>query len=239
MKQETILITGGAKRLGRAIALHLAQAGYDIALHYHGSTADAEQTAEEVKALGVKCECFQADLLDHAQVMTLIPTVLETMPNLTGLIHNASLFKPATLQNSDETMFDQHMGIHVKAPFFLMQSFAETVGKGNIITLLDTYINATPEGTYFPYLLSKKVLADLTQMAARNLAPTIRVNGVAPGLTEYNDNLDPTYIAKRKAALPVQQEATGTQIASAVQYLLEAEAITGQILYLDNGGHLL
>lgn len=238
MSQNAILITGAARRIGRQIALRLASEGYDIALHYHRSHNDAEATAAEIEALGQKCVCLTADLMDSAQAAALIGRTKEHLPHLNGLIHNASIFEPSPFTTSDGETFDANMQLHLKTPFFMSQAYAQEVGGGNIITLLDTNVSAHAS-VHFTYLLSKKALSELTRMLARELAPAIRVNAIAPGLTSLSDDVSAEIAAKKAAGLPLKSIAQPAEIADAAAYLLRAHYLTGHTLFIDGGQQLL
>lgn len=236
---QAALITGGAKRVGKAIALALAGRGFDIALHYNTAEADARATAEEVRRLGRTCEVFGADLADAAGLASLLPRVLEKLPLLRVLVNNASIFNRVTFEDSDEGEFDRNFDIHLKAPFFLTQRFARLCPQGQVVNVLDTKI-AKPNVNFFAYTLSKKALAAFTEMAAVALAPDIRVNGVCPGMTLAPEGTDPEYLQKLSQKLvPLRRQGAPRQIADAVVYLVESDYVTGQILYVDGGEHLM
>lgn len=237
MSSPAILITGSARRIGRVIACTLAQAGYEIALHYHHSRADAEQTQSEIQALGRRAELFQADLTEWQACPTLIKQAYAAFPGLCGLIHNASIFRKASFAESNPSDLQQHMQLHVTAPYALSQAYATQIGRGVIISLLDSAITRHAQ-QYFPYLLSKKALADLTHMLAKTLAPAIRVHGVAPGLTTLSDDIEEHDLEAKVARLPLAQLATPEAIADAVRYLVQADYLTGQLLYVDGGEQL-
>lgn len=238
MSTPALLITGGAKRIGRAIALHAAGQGYDIALHYHSSKDQAEQTAADIRALERNVVLLQADLSEPHSAEPLIAAAKQAMPHLNALVLNASIFAPSPLMQTDEAMLHRYLQLHVSAPFFLAQSYAKHVGRGSIVALLDTNVTAHAS-VHFSYLLSKKALASLVPMLARELAPAIRVNAVAPGLTSLSDDVSPERAAEMAASLPLASIATPQQIAGATAYLLAADYITGQTLYVDGGQHLL
>lgn len=238
MHSQAILITGAARRIGRAIALHLAQQGYDIALHYHTSLTEAEQTATEIRAFGRRCELFQADLGSSKEAAALPQRVKEVLPHLSGMIISASAFAPSPFETTDEKLLDHYLQLHLKSSFFLAQSFAQITPKGSIITLLDTNV-AGHASVHFTYLLSKKALADLTRMLARELAPSIRVNAIAPGLTSFSDDVSPEIAAEKAKTLPLRRIAQPDEIAHAAAYLLSADYLIGHTLFIDGGQQLL
>ncbi len=234
----TALITGGAKRIGREIALMLSEQGYAIALHYHQSQREAESLARTIQAQGKSCEIFQANLTDMSQVRKLIPKITHKLgaPNL--LIHNASRFERVPFAETTPELLMQNMHVHVHAPFFLSQSFAENCHQGHIITMLDAAM-VTTQPAYFAYLLSKKSLFELTKMMARVLSPGIRVNGIAIGLTELSDNLEPALYDRMVQETPLQDPVTVEDILLTVRQLLKQKHMTGQCLFIDSGRSLL
>lgn len=235
---KAVIITGGAKRVGAALALYFAKQGYDIALHYHHSQADAERVRAEIEANGRQCMLFPRDLSDMAGIPALLERIHKAMPHCTALINNASVFERAPFMETDEALFDRQMDINVKAPFFLTQAFARTFQTGCVINLLDTQITDT-QGSHFAYLLSKKTFAEFTQMAARALGPAIRVNGVCPGFLLPSNGFDEAYGEKLAASLPLGAVASLEQVAMAAHSLCENPAVTGQLLFTDGGQHLL
>ncbi len=238
-KQGAALVTGGAVRVGRVIAEALADAGYDIALHYHHSAKEAAETAEAICARGRKCTLFKADLGNSLEHKELMEKTFREFPECNLLVNNASIFERAEFMATDEDSFDRHLAINFKAPFFLTQYFAERTEKGQVINILDTYITKTT-GAYFAYLLSKKSLAEFTRMAARALAPHIRVNGICPG-TLLTSSTYPTQAGLEAAAkvLPLQRQPSLMDFTRALLFLITTPSITGECLFVDSGQQLL
>ena len=233
----TALITGGAKRIGRAIALSLAGKEYNIALHYRTSQQDAESAASDIRSKGVECELFQCDLSDSDKVATLIPRVFERCPDCSLLVNNASVFQRARLMETDEALFDRHFNTNLKAPFFLSRDFARLCRKGHIINILDTKISRTLV-EYFAYTLTKKALFEFTRMAAKELGPSIRVNGVSPGLILPSADLGPEDFEKMGDRVPLKTTGNPASIVSAVHFLIDNTFITGECIFVDGGEHL-
>lgn len=231
------LVTGAAVRIGRAIAEALAQRGYDIAIHYHTSKNEAEKLAEDIQNKGVNCDFFQADLSRFSEHSRLVERVKETFPHLNVLVNSASIFEKASLTDTEEDLFDRHFDINLKAPFFLCRDFARLIGQGQIINILDQRI-ARHHSTYFAYTLTKKTLAELTRMAATELAPKIRVNAIAPGYILPPAGQDRSTLEYLDRKIPLQQQGNLKQIQQAVHYLIENDFVTGQILYVDGGENL-
>ena len=233
-----VIITGGAKRVGAALARHFAGQGYDIVLHYHQSKTEALALQKELQALGANCSLFLLDLCDIAAIPAFMASIHQAMPHCVALINNASVFERATLMETDEALFDRQLDTNFKAPFFITQAFARVFAAGSVVNILDTDIVQTG-GSHFAYLLSKKTLAEFTQMAARELGPKIRVNGVCPGIMLPSNDLDYAYMEKLAAQLPLKQLGALEPMAVMTQFLCENKAISGQLMYLDGGQHLL
>ena len=233
----TACITGGAKRIGRAIALGLAERGYNIALHYRTSVEEAEKLASEIQKKGRECALFQADLENSDDVKNLIPKVVNHFPECRLLINNASVFRRMAFLETDEKDLDQFLQIHLKTPFFLSQAFAKYCEKGHIINILDSKISRNPIG-YFPYVLSKKALAALTGLSAKALGPDIRVNGIAPGIILPSSESSEKEIEQMAGQLPLRRKGETSNVVCAVLSLLDNTYLTGQILYVDGGDHL-
>ncbi|MBI5723845.1 MAG: SDR family oxidoreductase [Planctomycetes bacterium] len=233
----TAIITGGAKRLGRDIALDLARLGWDIALHYNQSDHEARDLRQEIIAAGRHCTIYKADLSRMAGVKKLISSVFAASPDCRVLVNNAAVFERADLAGTTEELFDLHMSVNLKAPIFLAQMFAARAGKGCVVNMLDSRV-ARNVGAYFAYTLSKKALADFTLMAASQLAPDIRVNGVCPGpILPPADQADETFDAIIPK-IPMRRKGEADEVVSAVRFLVENDYVTGQFLFVDGGDHL-
>ncbi|MEI7769555.1 MAG: SDR family oxidoreductase [Chloroflexales bacterium] len=228
------LVTGGAVRLGRAIALALAGAGYDIALHYGRSVAAAAETAGAIRALGAVCHPLQLDLADAAALPGLVAQARAALPNLRVLVNSASAYAQATISATTAEIFDQQLAVNLRAPFFLTQAFAQQVGQGHVINVIDNKV-AFNQYQYAAYLLAKKALAEFTRMAAVELAPGVQVNGVAPGVVLPADTRSPAYIAWRVSGIPLRRQGSADDITAAIRYLLGSPFVTGQILTVDGG----
>jgi len=234
---KAALITGGAIRVGKGIALALAKQGYDIALHYHSSVNAAKETQQQIQQLNVKCELFQSDLSKAEEIEPLIQKTLQQFPHLNVLINNASTYQQALIQNTTIDTFDEQIAMNLKAPFFLIKNYAQYFKKGNIINIIDNKMGFN-QFQYAAYLLAKKALAELTKMAAMEFAPHIRVNGVAPGTVLPIASRTEDYNNWRKKGIPLQRFADLKEINQAILSLISNEYITGHILVVD-GGELL
>jgi NAD(P)-dependent dehydrogenase (short-subunit alcohol dehydrogenase family) len=234
---KAALITGSAKRIGKEVAIALAKDGIDIAIHYNKSKDQAYKLQSQIRELGVRCEVFEGDL-SHNCYKVLIQKILKEFPNLDILINNASIFEKTPLLKTNLDQFDRHFNINFKAPFFLTQYFATLVKKGVVINFLDGRVNKTSK-EYFSYLLTKKILHDFTKMSAIELGPDIRVNGVAPGITEFSLDIDDqSYFKKIVNMLPLRRIAKRDEITNAVKVLIQNDALTGQVLFVDGGENL-
>lgn len=237
MSRKAVLITGGARRLGGALSLYFAKQGYDIVLHHHSSKKDALHVQKQITAMGRKCELLVFDLSETKKIPIFMKKIRKAMPHCDALINNASVFEPAHFMETDEALFDHQTTINYKAPFFMTQAFAREFKTGCVINLVDSDIIQT-HGSHFAYLLSKKVLADFTVMAARELGPKIRVNAVGPGPLLLSSG-DKKFIKKLRKRLPLRKEAELEDVSRTVHFLCEEPSITGQIIYVDGGKHVL
>lgn len=231
------LITGGAIRLGRAIALDLARAGYDIALHYNRSAEAALSTREEILAQGVQCELFPQDLALADQLGEWMARVKAAMPGLDTLVNSASGYVQADIAATTPEDFDALFAVNLKAPLFASQAFAAQVGQGNIINIIDNKVGFN-QYRYAAYLLSKKALAEFTRMAALEFAPNIRVNGVAPGVILPAGSRSQEYLDWRVQAIPLQRQGYPAHITQTILHLLTNDFINGQILTVDGAENI-
>ena len=234
---KVALITGSAHRLGSYFALHLARQGWDIALHYHSSEEKAKQLQKKIESLGRIARLYSYDLSSDLCFDTVIKELRQDFPYLSLLINNASVYEAGTILESSPTVLDRNFAVNIKAPFLLMQSFAKHLGRNvaaNIINILDNKI-AFAQYEYAAYLLSKKALAELTVMAALEFAPNIRVNAIAPGVILPQSSRNPEYLRWRLEAIPLKKQGSVTSLCKTIDYILECDFITGQILYVDGG----
>ncbi|MEL6235597.1 MAG: SDR family oxidoreductase [Pseudomonadota bacterium] len=251
MKPGAALITGGGRRLGRAIALDLASQGWDLAIHHMASADAAAEVAELARAKGVRAETLQADLLDDAAVASLLPRTAVVMGRApTLLINNASVFEPDSIQNATLESWDRHLGSNLKAPFFLTQAFAamapevgrdaagEPVAQAAIVNMIDMRVRKlSPD--FATYTLAKMGLWALTRTAAQALAPAVRVNGIGPGPTLQGARQRPEHFAAQRAATVLERGSSPEEICAALRFILAADGLTGQLLCMDGGQHLM
>lgn len=238
---RTVLVTGAAKRLGRAIALDLARAGWDVALHFHSSEADARAVAGEIRKSGRRAAIFKADLAREEETAALVGRVVGETGPLTALVNSASLFENDDWQSATRASWDAHMETNLRAPFALAQGFARALPQGRsgaIINLIDQRV-LKPTPQFFSYSLSKAGLYWLTTTLAQGLAPRIRVNAVAPGPTLRNERQSETDFSRQREATILGSGAEPQDVCAAVRYLLDAPAVTGQMIAVDGGQHLI
>ena len=234
---KTALVTGAAKRIGRAVALALAQHGAHVVIHYHTSQQEAQSTAEEARSYGVKAWIIQADLNDLAQTEAMISELPTEIKRLDILINSASIFPQDRVTDFSAAAFQQNMTVNALAPLWLARAFARQTQAGDIINFLDTRILDYDE-KHAAYHLSKRTLFTVTRMLSREFAPDIRVNGVAPGLILPPPGEDKEYLEQLKQSNLLQRVGTLDDITEAVLFLLRSDFITGQIIYVDGGRHL-
>ena len=237
---KTALITGAARRIGRAIALDLAQDGWDVAIHFRNSSQDAGQLVQELAKHGVKSAAFAGDLAKFSDVQSLIGRVSKAMGAPTCLINNASEFlldSPSTL---DEATWDKHLDINLKAPVFLAQAMVKHLPEGtdgNIINIIDQRVwKLTPE--FFSYTISKAGLWTATRTLAQALAPRVRVNAIGPGPVLRSVHQTDADFGAEQASTLLGRGPTPEEIACAVRFILSATSMTGQMIALDGGQHL-
>ena len=238
---KTVLVTGAAKRLGRAIALDLAADGWNVAVHYNGSAADAQSVAAEIRTLGVRCESFQCDLSREADTAALTGKVTAALGPLTALINSASLFENDDWQSATRASWDAHMETNLRAPLVLSQAFAKQLPdgeSGTIINLIDQRV-LKPTPQFLSYSVSKAGLYWLTTTLAQGMGPRIRVNAVGPGPTLRNPRQSQADFDRQRDATILKRGADPADICAAVRYLLAAPAVTGQMLAVDGGQHLI
>jgi len=237
---RTALVTGAGKRIGRAIALDLAQRGFAVAVHYHSSPEAAEAVVAEIRGNGGKAVALQADLADEAAVERLVPAATAALGPVGVLINNASTFEFDSLASATRAGWDRHMEANLRAPFVLIQHFAQQLpetAEGAVVNLLDQRVwNLTPH--FVTYTVSKAALWTLTQTLALALAPRIRVNGIGPGPTLPSTHQTEAQFAQQCADMPLGRGTSPDEIVAGVWFLLQARAMTGQMLALDGGQHL-
>jgi NAD(P)-dependent dehydrogenase (short-subunit alcohol dehydrogenase family) len=236
-KQKTALITGAAKRIGRETALTLAGRGIHIIIHFNRSDAEARQLVEELQQKGVKAWTIQADFGRPDEYQTLIERAQQMAGGLDILINNASIFPTETLGDLTWSGLSANMEVNAWVPFILSRKFAQQIGHGKIVNLHDSRLKGY-DWTHVGYILSKHVLAAMTQMMALEFAPHVTVNAVAPGLILPPPGKDESYLQNLVHTVPLQRHGGPQDIADAVAFLIESDFITGNVIYVDGGRHL-
>lgn len=231
------LVTGGARRIGRTIALALAGAGFDVVIH-HRAAGDDLSVIGEIEALGRRSAAVAADLSDEAQVRGVIPAATAALGPLSVLINNASVFLDDRVGTLSRASWDAHFETNLRAPLVLAEAFAAQAAAGAcIVNLLDQRV-LKPNPQFISYSLSKAALWFATRTLAQALAPAVRVNGVGPGPTLPSIHQSQAEFDAEAANTPLGRRATPDEIAAAVLYLVDAPAVTGQMIAVDGGQHL-
>ena len=241
-RPRTVLVTGAGKRLGREIALVLAAAGWQVAVHYRSSEADAIKTAADCAQLAGAAATFDADLQDEAAVRALLPRVVAHFGQVDAVVNNASIFEHDTAASFGFAALQRHMRSNVAAPVLLAQALHTHAhsrqGRGVVVNLLDQKLwNLNPD--FLSYTLSKAALEAANTTLALALAPVLRVVGVAPGLTLDTPALDAEKFAALHRMSPLGRSSTAADVAGAVRFALENQSITGTTLLVDGGQHLM
>jgi len=234
------LVTGGAQRVGRALALALAEDGFAVAIHYNRSRKAAGELAELIRSTGHAAVALDADLADETAVSRLLPLAESALGPIGCLVNNAAVFADDTVETVTRESWDTHLAVNLRAPFVLTQNFAARLPKGAsgvVVNLLDQRVwSLTP---YFvSYTLAKAGLWTLTQTMALALAPRIRVNGIGPGPTMPSPRQTVEQFARQRQLMPLHRGTSPEEIASALRFILAAPAMTGQMIALDGGQHL-
>jgi len=242
------LITGGAVRLGQAMALHLARRGADVVVHYASSEGPAAAVVAEARALGVNAVALQADLLDAGAVAELVPRAAEALGKpLDVLVNNASIFEYDNLESATPESWARHVDSNLRAPVFLTQAFAaqapelgsdgEPLALANVINMIDQRVRKpTPE--FMTYSVAKAGLWAFTKTAAQALAPRIRVNGIGPGPTMRGTRQSEEHFANQRKSTILQRGSDAGEICRALDFILDSPGFTGQLLCMDGGQHL-
>ena len=236
---RTALITGASKRVGRALTEHLAASGWNVIIHFNSSGKDAEQLIQSLK-LKFPTQSFntvKSNLSKSSEVESLIPRIIKEYGNFHLLINNASVFDSGYIKETTFELFDLQIGVNLKAPFFLMRDFARGCKNGNIINFVDTRITSN-KTNFAAYSISKKGLWNLTKMAALEFAPEIRVNAIAPGVTLPPEDKDEKYLKKMAQNIPMQKPGGIYPVLQSIDYIIQNEHLTGQLLFADGGENL-
>ena len=245
LKAKTALVTGGAVRIGRAICEALAERGCNVIVHYNRSSAEARTLCRRLEGMGVAAFTVRADLASPAECEAMMAAALAKTGRLDVLVNNAAVFHKDTLSTLTRKKLMAELEVNLVAPIVLTRAFLTIHSRsrrggisGKIVNLLDRRIVGS-DPSCVPYVLSKKMLAEFTRTAALELAPAITVNGVAPGAILPPTGKGLKRVRELAGASPLKRQCTPADVAQAVVFLLESDAITGQTLFVDGGQHLL
>lgn len=234
------LVTGAGRRIGRALALEAARAGYDVAIHHRASADEAEETARAARALGRRAVLLRADLADEPATRGLIDEAAQTLGPVTLLVNSASAFEDDRVGDLSRATWDLHLETNLRAPVVLAEAFAAALPAGReglVVNILDQRV-WRPNPQFFSYSLSKAGLWWATQTLAQALAPRIRVNAIGPGPTLPSTHQAPGEFEAEAAGTLLQRRATPDEVAAALRYLIDAPSVTGQMIAVDGGQHL-
>jgi len=237
---KAALVTGGARRIGRAIVEALAGAGYAVAIHCRSSRAEADKLAARLAAKGGRARVLAADLARDEEVGQLVNAASDAVGRLTLLVNNASIFEEDGAAELDAAGFDRHVAVNLRAPLLLARDFARQAREGenaSIVNVVDQRV-LRPDPRFFSYTLTKAALWSATRTMAQGFAPKLRVNAVAPGPTFANPRDGDEGLRREAAGTLLGRRVSGEAIAAAVLYLAGAENVTGQLLAIDSGQHL-
>lgn len=234
------LITGAARRIGRALALTAAEAGYDVAVHHRGPADAAEAVAFEIRSMGRKAAAVCAELTNELDIAALVGCASQALGPVTLLINNASVFQDDRIQTLTRQSWDAHMETNLRAPILLTQAFAAELpegAEGLVVNVLDQRV-WKPNPQFFSYGLSRAALWSATRVLAQALAPRIRVNAIGPGPTLASVHQTQTDFEAEAHNVPLQRRSSPEDIAAAARFLIDARQVTGQMIAVDGGQHL-
>ncbi len=236
----TVVVTGGARRMGRAISEDLARHGYAVAIHADRSLAEAEALSESLRGQGYRAAAVQADLLDPQAADALIEKAGAALGPVCGLVNNASIFRKDTADAFDAAVFEQHFAIHVRAPSILSAALLRQLPDsrpGLIVNIIDQRVwKLTPH--FYSYTLSKAALWTATQTLAQAYAPRVRVNAIGPGPSFKSERQAQADFDKQVAGVPLKRGPAPCEFGRTIRFLFDTPSITGQMIALDGGQHL-
>jgi pteridine reductase len=240
LEGKVAVVTGGAVRLGQALALSLAEQGVRLVIHYASSAGPAVETVNQIKALGSDAIALQADLRQASQAPGVVARAADHFGRVDFLVNSAAIFHPGDVFSTTEDSWDKHFAINLKSPFFLSQAFAAHVGRerpGHIVNIAD-WRATRPGPDYVAYTLTKAALVTLTKSLALALAPNIQVNAIAPGAILPPPDKDQAYLDQLAQAIPARRVGSPAEITKALRFLLESDFVTGELIFVTGGEHL-
>jgi len=247
---KVAIVTGGAVRLGRALALALAEEGARLVIHYGSSAGPAQERVAEIKAMGSDALAVQADFSQSGQAPSIVERAVAHFGQVDILVNSAAIFEPGRWDDTTEANWDRHFAINLKSPFFLSQAFARHVGPGvagqshwpsaragHIVNIAD-WRGVRPGTGHVAYTLTKAGLIAMTKSLALALAPNIQVNAIAPGMILPPPGADPSYLERQAGKIPAQRVGSPQEIAKALLFLLRSDFVTGELIFVTGGQHL-
>ena len=237
---KVAIVTGGAVRLGKALALALAEHGARLVIHYGSSAGPAQETVTEIKAIGSDALAIQADLSQSGEAPSIVERAVAHFGQVDILVNSAAIFEPGHWDDTTEANWDRHFAINLKSPFFLSQAFAAHVGPertGHIVNIAD-WRGVRPGTDHVAYTLTKAALIAMTKSLALALAPNIQVNAIAPGLILPPPGEDQAYLERKASKIPAQRVGSPEEIAKALIFLLRSDFVTGDLIFVTGGEHL-
>jgi pteridine reductase len=241
LRARVAIVTGAAVRLGRAQALALAEQGARLVVHYNTSAGPALEVVRQIQSMGSDAIAVQADLSQPMQAPAIVEQAMARFGQVDILVNSASIFEPGYWDDTTEENWDRHFDINLKSPFFLTQAFAKQIGpksRAHVVNIADW--RAVSLGTdHVAYTLTKAALVAMTKSLAQALAPQIQVNAIAPGLILPPPGHGPEYLDRRAPQIPLQRTGSADEIANALLFLLRSDFVTGELLYVTGGEHLL
>jgi len=237
---KAAIVTGGAVRLGKALALALAGQGVRVGIHYGSSAGPAEAVVKEIKAMGSDAVAIQADLSQPAEARSIVERAAAHFGQVDILVNSAAIFEPGNWDDTTEANWDRHFAINLGSPFFLSQAFATQVGReraGHIVNIAD-WRGVRPGPDHIAYTLTKAAIIAMTKSLALALAPNIQVNAIAPGLILPPPGQDQAYLESKANEVPAKRVGSPQEIANAMVYLLHSDFVTGDLIFVTGGEHL-
>ena len=237
---KVAIVTGGAVRLGKALALALAEHGARLVIHYGSSAGPAQETVTEIKAMGSEALAIQADLSQSGQAASIVERAVAHFGQVDILVNSAAIFEPGNWDDTTEANWDRHFAINLKSPFFLSQAFAKHVGRegaGHIVNITD-WRGVRPGTGHVAYTLTKAGLIAMTKSLALALAPNIQVNAIAPGMILPPPGEDQSYLERKAGKIPAQRVGSPEGIAKTLLFLLRSDFVTGELIFVTGGQHL-
>jgi pteridine reductase len=241
LENKVAIVTGAAVRLGRAQALALAERGARLVIHYNSSAGPAAEVVRQIQSMGGDAIAVQADLGQPMHAPAIVERAIARFGQADILVNSASIFEPGGWQDTDEENWDQHFDINLKAPFFLTQAFAGRISpgrRGHVVNIAD-WRAVSPGTDHVAYTLTKAALVAMTKSLAQALAPQIQVNAIAPGLILPPPGKGEAYLEQRAPHIPLQRVGSADEIAETLLFLLHSDFVTGELLYVTGGEHLL